>query len=129
MFAALESSTDVLDYDSTDAFQVLSEMCTFIRCSVSLPERIHICAAGQCDWAHPEVHQNFNSHVQTQPFAEEMHGSCHDSAYFAFIYPTHVREFEYRQQRHSNVKDLNFLCNGCIFCVPSKTKSNGFLFP
>ena len=30
MFAALESSTDVLDDDSTDAFQVLSEMCTFI---------------------------------------------------------------------------------------------------
>ena len=129
MFAALESSTDVLDCDSTDAIQVLSEMCTFIRSSEPLPERIHICAAGQCDRAHPEVHQNFNSHGQTQPFAEEMHGSCHDSAYFAFIYPTHVREFEYRQQRHSNVKDLNFLCHGCIFCVPSKTKSNGFLFP
>ena len=62
MFAALESSTDVLDCDSTDAFQVLSEMCTFIRSSESLPERIHICAAGQCDRAHPEVHQNFNSH-------------------------------------------------------------------
>ena len=57
MFAALESSTDVLDCDSTDAFQVLSEMCTFIRSSESLPERIHICAAGQCDRAHPEVHQ------------------------------------------------------------------------
>ena len=88
MFAALESSTDVFDCDSIDAFQVLSEMCTFIRSSEALPERIHICDAWQCDLAHPEVHQNFNSHVQTQPFAEEMHGSCHDSAYFAFIYPT-----------------------------------------
>ena len=129
MIAALESSKDVFECDSIDAFQVLSEMCTFIRSSESLPERIHICAAGQCDLAHPEVHQNFNSHVQTQPFAEEMHGSCQDSAYFAFIYPTHVCEFEYRKQRHSNVKDLNFLRNGCIFCVPSKTKYNGFLFP
>ena len=46
MFAALESSTDVLDCDFTDAFQILSEMCTFIRSSESLPERIHICAAG-----------------------------------------------------------------------------------
>ena len=84
MFAAWESSTDVFDCDSIDAFQVLSEMCTFIRSSRSLPERIHICAAGQCDLAHPEVHQNFNSHVQTHPFAEEMHGSCQDSAYFVF---------------------------------------------
>ena len=46
MFAALESSTDVFDCDSMDAFQVLSEMCTFIRSSESLPERIHICDAG-----------------------------------------------------------------------------------
>ena len=84
MFAALESSTDVFDCDSIDALQVLSEMCTFVRSSESLPERIHICVAGQCDLAHPEVHQNFNSHVQTHPFAEEMHGSCQNSAYFVF---------------------------------------------
>ena len=84
MFAALESSTDVFDCDSIDALQVLSEMWTSVRPSESLPERIHICVAGQCDLAHPEVHQNFNSHVQTHPFAEDMHGSCQDSAYFVF---------------------------------------------
>ena len=84
MFAAGESSTDVFDCDSIDAFQVLSEMCTFIRSSRLLPERIHICAAGQCDLAHPEVHQNFNSHVQTHPFAEEMHGSWPRQRIFCF---------------------------------------------
>ena len=54
-------------------------MCTFITSSELLPERIHICVAGQCYLAHLEVHQNFNRHVQTHPFAEEMHGSRQDS--------------------------------------------------
>ena len=54
-------------------------MCTFITSSELLPERIHICVAGQCYLAHLEAHQNFNRHVQTHPFAEEMHGSRQDS--------------------------------------------------
>ena len=51
-FAALGSSTDAFDCK----YSVTSEMCTFIRSSESLPERNHICVAGQCDLAHPEAH-------------------------------------------------------------------------
>ena len=42
--------------DGCVRLQVLSDMCTFIRSSESLPERNHICVAGQCDRAHPEAH-------------------------------------------------------------------------
>ena len=72
----------VFDCDSIDALEVFSKLSCCISSAEKLPRRIHVCVAGQCDLAHPDVHANYNRQVPVNHLAAEMLGRHAHSAYF-----------------------------------------------